>query len=93
MRYPIAIELGDEKYAYGVVVPDIEGCFSAGDTLDEALINVHEAIDMMIELILEDGKPFPMPSSIENHINDPDLKLFIWTMVDVDVSRFLKCHV
>ncbi len=88
MRYPIAIELGDERYAYGVVVPDIEGCFSAGDTLDEALINVHEAIDMMIELILEDGKPFPMPTFIEKHINDPDLKLFVWTMVDIDVSRF-----
>ena len=88
MRYPIAIELGDERYAYGVVVPDIKGCFSAGDTLDEALINVHEAIDMMIELILEDGKPFPMPTSIEKNINDPDLKWLVWTTVDVDISRF-----
>ena len=39
MRYPIAIEVGDKKHAYGVVVPDLPGCFSAGDTLEEALSN------------------------------------------------------
>jgi len=44
MRYPIAIESGDSKHAYGVVVPDLPGCFSAGDTLDEALTNAREAI-------------------------------------------------
>ena len=37
MRYPIAIERGTETAAYGVVVPDLPGCFSAGDTLDEAI--------------------------------------------------------
>ena len=39
MKYPIAIEPGDDKHAYGVVVPDLPGCFSAGDTLDEAMDN------------------------------------------------------
>jgi HicB_like antitoxin of bacterial toxin-antitoxin system len=42
MRYPIAVETGDAKHAYGVVVPDLPGCFSAGDTLDEALTNSQE---------------------------------------------------
>ena len=32
MRYPVAIETGDAKHAFGVVVPDLPGCFSAGDT-------------------------------------------------------------
>jgi len=36
VRYPIAIEVGDKKHAYGVVVPDLPGCISAGDTLEEA---------------------------------------------------------
>jgi len=44
MRYPVVIEPGDEGHAFGVVVPDLPGCFSAGDTLDEALANVEEAI-------------------------------------------------
>ena len=33
MRYPIAIETGDSKHAYGVVVPDLPGCFSAIEQL------------------------------------------------------------
>ncbi len=39
MRYPIAIETGDTKHALGVFAPDLPGCFSAGDTLDDALTN------------------------------------------------------
>jgi predicted RNase H-like HicB family nuclease len=45
MRYPIAIELGDETHAYGVVVPDLPGCFSAGDTLYEAISNAKETME------------------------------------------------
>lgn len=45
MRYPIAIENGDDKHAFGVVVPDLPGCFSAGDTIDEAIDNAKEAIE------------------------------------------------
>jgi hypothetical protein len=37
MRYPILIEEGTETAAFGVVVPDLPGCFSAGDTIDAAL--------------------------------------------------------
>src|SRR3979490_664997 len=37
MRYPIAIERGPGTAVCGVVVPDLPGCFSAGDTLDEAI--------------------------------------------------------
>jgi predicted RNase H-like HicB family nuclease len=39
MRYVVAVEKGNKKHSYGVVVPDLPGCFSAGDTLDEALSN------------------------------------------------------
>lgn len=37
MRYPVAIESGTETEAFGVVVPDLPGCFSAGDTMEEAM--------------------------------------------------------
>lgn len=33
MKFIIAIEPGDEDHSFGVVVPDLSGCFSAGDTL------------------------------------------------------------
>ena len=34
MKFLIAIEPGTPGTAYGVVVPDLPGCFSAGDTLE-----------------------------------------------------------
>ncbi|MEO5346138.1 MAG: type II toxin-antitoxin system HicB family antitoxin [Magnetococcus sp. YQC-9] len=37
--YPIVLEPGDNDHAFGVVIPDLPGCFSAGDTLEEALSN------------------------------------------------------
>jgi hypothetical protein len=42
-RYPIAIEIGSKTAAYGLVVPDLPGCFSAGDTVDEAVTAAEEA--------------------------------------------------
>ena len=52
MKYPIAIEPGDDHTAFGVVVPDLPGCFSAGDTLDEAIDNAREAIVDAVETTL-----------------------------------------
>ena len=38
MKYPIAIEPGDDESSWGVVVPDLPGCFSASDDgLDDAI--------------------------------------------------------
>ena len=65
MRYPIAIEAGDAKHAFGVVIPDLPGCFSAGDTMDDALTNAREAILLHLEGLLDDGNAFPAPSLIE----------------------------
>jgi predicted RNase H-like HicB family nuclease len=44
MRYPIAIEPGTESTAFGVVVPDLPGCFLAGDTLDDAMAGAEEDV-------------------------------------------------
>ncbi|MGH8760577.1 MAG: type II toxin-antitoxin system HicB family antitoxin, partial [Burkholderiales bacterium] len=59
MHYPIAIETGTDTQAYGVVVPDLPGCFSAGDTLDEAMDNAKEAIELWLEVAIDDGQAVP----------------------------------
>lgn len=51
----------DEDSAWGVHFPDLPGCFSAADELDDMLANASEAVG----LYLEGGKP-PKPSSIES---------------------------
>ena len=61
MKYPIAIEPGDADHAFGVVVPDLPGCFSAGDTLDEA-------IELLLETVIDDGGAVPEPRPIAAHI-------------------------
>jgi len=87
MRYPIAIEPGDAKHAYGVVVPDLPGCFSAGDTLDEAIANAPEAIALWLEDVVERGEVVPAAKPFETHRENPDLEGWIWAVVEVDLSR------
>jgi predicted RNase H-like HicB family nuclease len=65
MRYPILIEEGTGDTAFGVVVPDLPGCFSAGDTLDEALDAAKEAVAAWVDAALDGGEPVPPPSSFE----------------------------
>ncbi len=44
MRYPIAIEPSTGATCFGVVVPDLPGCFSAGDNAEDAAANARDAI-------------------------------------------------
>jgi predicted RNase H-like HicB family nuclease len=87
MRYPIAIETGDAKHAYGVVVPDLPGCFSAGDTLDEALTHAREAILLHLEGLLDEGQLFQKPSTIEQLQSKRSDRGWTWAIVDVDISE------
>ena len=88
MRYPIAIELGDEAQAFGVVVPDLPGCFSAGDTLDEALNNAEEAVIAWIDAMLDRGESIPPPSPIDSlHAAHPEFAGWVWAVVSVDPAR------
>lgn len=66
MRYPILIEEGSATTAFGVVVPDLPGCFSAGDTLDEAIEAAHEAAAAWIDTALDSNMAIPRPSSLQD---------------------------
>jgi len=89
MLYPIGIELGDKNHTYGVVVPDIPGCFSAGDTLEEAIFNVKEAIEFHISGMIEDKIGIPKPSLIEDFVKNNDYKGFVFFIVDVDLNHLM----
>jgi predicted RNase H-like HicB family nuclease len=86
MKYPIAIEAGSKKTAYGVVVPDLAGCFSAGDTLDEAVENAKEAIELWLEVVIDDGGAVPEPSTLAKHQSNPEYKGWTWAVVAVDLA-------
>lgn len=84
MRYPIAIEPGTKKTAWGVVVPDLPGCFSAGDTLDEAIDNAREGIAAWIEATLDAGGAIAPASLIDRVRDDAEYRGWIWAVVEVD---------
>jgi len=86
MKYPAVIHK-DENSDYGVSFPDLPGCFSAGETIEEALANAQEAVECHIEGILIDSEPIPVPSNIENHKDNPDFKDGVWAIVEVDLSK------
>ena len=87
MRYAIAIEPGDEGHAFGVTVPDLPGCFSAGDTLDEAVEHSKEAIMLHIEGLLDDREPVPAPRTLSALQALSDYAGRVWAVVDVDLSQ------
>jgi predicted RNase H-like HicB family nuclease len=90
MKFIIAIEPSyDDIHAFGVVVPDLKGCFSAGDTLDEAFENAKEAIDLWCETVIEDGGVIPPCNNLAFHQHDPAFSGWIWSVVDVPIERYL----
>lgn len=88
MKFIIAIEPGTETSAFGVVVPDLPGCFSAGDTLDKAVDNAREAIDLWCETVIEDGGDVPVAKTLAEHQADPDFAGWIWAVVEMPVERY-----
>jgi predicted RNase H-like HicB family nuclease len=88
MRYPVVIHK-EKGSAYGVTVPDIPGCFSAGDTLDEAFANAREAIFAHLELVTESGGDVADARSIEEHHTNKDYAGGTWAFVDVDIEDLL----
>ena len=47
-----------------VCVPDLPSCFLAGDTLDEAMENAKEAIELWLEVAIDDGMAVPEPKPL-----------------------------
>ncbi len=72
MRYPITIERGTEITAFGVVVPDLPGCFSAGDTLGKAMEGAGEAAAVWIDAVLDASGSIPAPSGMGAIRQNPD---------------------
>ncbi|MBS0525118.1 MAG: type II toxin-antitoxin system HicB family antitoxin [Proteobacteria bacterium] len=88
MRYPVLIHDATKTAAFGVVVPDLPGCFSAGDTLDEAVEAAKEAAAAWIDAALDSGQPIPPPSSLEAARNLRGYKGWAVGVVDLEDSFF-----
>ncbi|MCZ7627427.1 MAG: hypothetical protein C3F12_04180 [Candidatus Methylomirabilota bacterium] len=61
MRYLVVVEKGPTSF--GAYVPDLPGCIAAGESKDEVLVLIREAIEFHLEGLKADGQPIPQPSS------------------------------
>ncbi len=89
MLYPVAIEKGNETTAFGVLFPDVAGCFSAGDSYEEALVNAREALEMHFELLADMGELPPKARSVNDYYDQPEYEGFVWAVIDIDIEPYL----
>jgi len=61
MRYLVVVEKGESSW--GVHVPDLPGCAAVGESRDEVVALIKDAINLHIESLRENGEPVPPPSS------------------------------
>ena len=67
MEYVVILEQGPTSY--GAYVPDLQGCVAVGETHEEAMQLIREAIEMHIESLRENGEPVPEPHSLVETID------------------------
>ena len=61
MKYAVVIEKGTQSY--GAYVPDLPGCVAVGETHNEAIQLIHDAIELHLQSLREHGDEVPSPAS------------------------------
>lgn len=67
MRYMVVIEEGPTSF--GAYVPDLPGCIAVGESEQEALQLIQEAIEFHIEGLKEEGQHIPLPHSVSSFVD------------------------
>ena len=71
--YVAILEDAGPSTAAGVWFPDLPGCFSAGEDIDEALRNAGQALAAYAEALAQDGRTLPAPRSLAALRDDPEI--------------------
>ena len=91
LKFPYVVHNDGDHTSFGVTVPDLEGCFSAGDTLNDTKEQVKEAILLHIEMMWkEDKNAIIKPKKIEEYVDNNEYKDGYWAYVEVDVSPMIS---
>ena len=79
----------DPDSDYSVIVPDLPGCFSAGGSLEDALVQVREAIECHIEGLLLDNEDIPAPADTDAFIAELD-EPYKLGVIDVNMDELSR---
>jgi predicted RNase H-like HicB family nuclease len=69
MRYLVVVEEGPTSF--GAYVPDLPGCVAAGETKDEAIALIKEAIELHVADLKREGRDVPKPTSVSEVVEVP----------------------
>ena len=93
MAYYVAIiEDAGPDTAVGVWFPELPGCTSAGDDIDEALRNAPEALELYAEGLEEDGKQLQAPRTLTELKADPEIAKEIQTYMVALIELPARAH-
>ena len=93
VQYYVAIIEVEAEKAVGIWFPDAPGCFSGGDTLEEALLNAPEALLAHAEAVADDGLAMLPPRSPDELLRDPkvaqDMATYIVALIPFQAEEAL----
>lgn len=81
MKYPVAVWITDNVYS--AEVPDLPGVITEADSIAELELSIKDAVSGWVECESEENKQIPLPTSIENYLNNPDYSNCLWLLVDL----------
>jgi predicted RNase H-like HicB family nuclease len=86
-HYIAIIEDAGPDHAVGVWFPDLPGCVSSGDDIDEALHNAPEALELYAQDLSGDGRQLPRPRTLTELKADPnvadDLRNYMVALIEL----------
>jgi predicted RNase H-like HicB family nuclease len=89
-----------ERGAYGITFPDLPGCTSMGETVDQVTRNAVEAVRMWVEDTVQDGEPIPEPRAMDDLLRDQEVReqisagaVFVAVPLLMDLGRPAKANI
>ena len=68
VEYTVILEPNQDEPGYTATVPALPGCISVGDTLQEALENARDAIELWIRMARKKGEPVPQDFTVVSKV-------------------------
>lgn len=84
MKYPVAVWNTDGVYT--AEVPDLPGVITEADSIAELENSVKEAAAGWMECELDASNDIPLPTSVENHMDNPDYKDCLWLLCEFSMD-------
>jgi predicted RNase H-like HicB family nuclease len=85
------VVIGKTRTGYGAHCPDVLGCVTVGDTPEECISNMKEALDVHFEGTAEDGDPIPMPGGTKTYrdfMSEEDSENYLIGHVQINTAPY-----